>query len=187
MPVLLALNHKVRRALPASKALSTLQGAVPRPAVRLKPPLNFEPAKFGSWNVTLHGRCKSDTSLVSFLRRAVLGFAKLHGGFPSDALDDIELAVGEALANAAEHGHREGGWISTSCSHDGNKLRVIVRDSGPPFDYAKRLCDPVREMSPRGYGLRIMRSTMDDVCFENGGRVVTLTKMHVTAATGAAA
>jgi len=134
---------------------------------------------FGSANFTLHARCKSDTSRVSFLRRAVLGFASTHGGFPSDALDDIELAVGEALANAAEHGHCDGGWISTSCTHDENKLHVIVRDGGPAFDYTQRLREPASDMAPRGYGLRIMRSTMDDVRFENGGRVVKLTKNHV--------
>ncbi len=149
--------------------------------------MNFEPLKLGSSNVTLRARCKSDTTRVSFLRRAVLRFARTHGGFPSDALDDIELAVGEALANAAEHGHCEGGWISTWCSHDENELRVIVRNAGPPFDYALRLRDPASDMAPRGYGLRIMRSTMDDVRFENGGRVVKLTKMHLPAVAGACA
>lgn len=50
--------------------------------------------------MSLKTRITSDRSLVSLVRRAVTEYAKMRGGFNADALDDIELAVGEALANA---------------------------------------------------------------------------------------
>lgn len=73
-------------------------------------------------------------------------------------LADVEYAVGEALANSAQHG---GGSIMTlSCWHDGKKVVVEVNDIG-------------RE---RGIGPYLMHELSDGVEFFDGGRKVRLQK-----------
>jgi len=131
--------------------------------------------------MSLKTRITSDRSLVSLVRRAVTEYAKMRGGFNDDALDDIELAVGEALANAVEHGHRGGGWISASCDCENDAFNVTIRDNGPRFDHAKRMPATPPAFSLRGFGLNIMRGAMDNVRFQRGGRSVTMTKQQTHA------
>lgn len=109
-------------------------------------------------------------------RHALLDFARL-AGFVGIALDDIESAVGEALANAAEHGHREASAFSVHAKVEARTLIVEVRDSGPGFRSWKAV-DFLRPMSdaPRGFGIFIMRALMDTVEYSEGGSCVRLTK-----------
>jgi anti-sigma regulatory factor (Ser/Thr protein kinase) len=113
---------------------------------------------------------------VGKARHAVLDFARLTGFGGSD-LDDLECAIGEALANAAEHGRREGAGISVSATLEAQTLTIEVRDSGPGFP-GWNATDFLRPMSdaPRGFGIFIMRALMDKVEYTERGRHVRLTK-----------
>jgi serine/threonine-protein kinase RsbW len=85
----------------------------------------------------------------------------------SDAIADIVLATGEALANAIEHPEaRDGEQIHVLCWQDGSDVIVRVVDHGPWGSASLDLS--------RGNGITLMRSLMDGVRIqtdEHGARV----------------
>jgi anti-sigma regulatory factor (Ser/Thr protein kinase) len=68
---------------------------------------------------------------VSDARRQVLELAR-ETGAPDAALDDVRLAVSEAVANAVQHGYRDGmpGVVTVLAEADDHRLRVVVTDEG---------------------------------------------------------
>jgi anti-sigma regulatory factor (Ser/Thr protein kinase) len=112
-------------------------------------------------------------------RQAVSLFSTLHG-FSGDELCDIETAVGEAVANAIEHGNRERGSFTVSCAFERGTLTIEICDSGAGFDVSPRAPEPTERRTPstRGYGISIMRSLMSRVAFKNGGSTVVLEKRY---------
>jgi anti-sigma regulatory factor (Ser/Thr protein kinase) len=97
--------------------------------------------------------------------------------FFGQVLDDIESAVGEALANSAEHGAGSVGEINVRCSVDQRDLVIEVKDTGPGFARWSAL-DTVRPMASaeRGYGIFIMRELMDHISYSENGTRVRLSK-----------
>ena len=91
----------------------------------------------------------------------------------------IELALQEAVSNAVVHG----------CDGDASKtvhcwigcdpvtgVVMVIRDPGPGFDITTPP-DPLGDaglMADHGRGLYLIRSLMDDVCYERGG-----TELHM--------
>jgi len=103
-------------------------------------------------------------------RHAIVDFARPW--FDHQALSDIECAVGEALANAAEHGHADDAEFEVHCRYDGRQISIDIVDAGPGFsrwnasEYVRPMSD-----SPRGYGTFIMRNLMDTIEYgERGSR-----------------
>ena len=119
---------------------------------------------------------------VALARGAVAEFA-LMCGFYGRVAEDIKLAVGEACNNAIEHGAPTKKF-AISCSYADDELVVCVQDHGQGF--IVREPDPARELlQPRGLGIFIMRSLMDNVVYEHkpgNGMQVTLEKRKVRAA-----
>jgi anti-sigma regulatory factor (Ser/Thr protein kinase) len=113
---------------------------------------------------------------VGRARRDVVDFAR-HCGFRGQALDDIEVAVGEGLANAVEHGHREEGLFEVSAYRSADALIVEIKDNGRGFDHGM-VCShagpPVEAL--RGFGTFIMREVMDDVYYSELGTRLRLIK-----------
>ncbi len=97
-------------------------------------------------------------------------------------MSDIESAVGEALANCAEHGAAHGTNIDVACRYEGRTLTIEIKDAGQGFerwnvrDYVKPL-----STAPRGYGTYIMRRLMDEIEYSEHGTRVRLTKHCRTA------
>jgi anti-sigma regulatory factor (Ser/Thr protein kinase) len=98
-------------------------------------------------------------ALDAFLKTLTLG---------DDRRQDIILAVGEALANAAEHaydspdGRSEDDVIElhATATPDGSRIAVEIRDSGRFIERAAR--------ADRGFGFRIMRSIAREVAIDTG-------------------
>ncbi len=89
----------------------------------------------------------------------------------------IEIALREALANAAVHGCENDPSkvveCSLSCSESG-ELIIVVRDPGPGFDPGS-VPDPVmgeNVYSNHGRGIYLIKQVADAVWFESGGREV---------------
>jgi anti-sigma regulatory factor (Ser/Thr protein kinase) len=113
---------------------------------------------------------------VRAARHALVAFARTVG-FAGETLADLEIAIGEALANAGEHGHAPGGSIEVGASFEGDTLKIEVKDGGPGFDGWKSAADTPRAVSsPRGFGLHIMRAVADRIEYRDGGRRVIITK-----------
>jgi serine/threonine-protein kinase RsbW len=112
---------------------------------------------------------------VSIARREVIAF--ISRWFSDAELYNVEVSVGEALANAAEHGCRFGGKIDIRVHAVGEDLAIEVRDSGFGFD-RWTASDRLRPLdnAVRGFGLFIMRELMDEVRYSEHGRVIRLLK-----------
>jgi anti-sigma regulatory factor (Ser/Thr protein kinase) len=97
---------------------------------------------------------------------------------------DLELAVGEGLANAAEHGQLRGhkgdgkqsGIVIFVARLTSFGIAIQISDDGPGFvpraDYFA-LPSPVED---RGYGLFLMHGLVDHVEIDDHGRTVRLFK-----------
>ena len=123
--------------------------------------------------------CKTypqSSKTVGRARRDVVDFARACG-FRGQTLDDIEVAVGEGLANAVEHGHREEGFFQVSVYRSVEALVVEIKDNGHGFDHGT-VCShagpPVEGL--RGFGTFIMREVMDDVHYSELGTRLRLVK-----------
>jgi anti-sigma regulatory factor (Ser/Thr protein kinase) len=105
-------------------------------------------------------------------RRVVRRFL-IAAEVPQDVADDLESAVGEAIANAIEHGYRPGTYFSVAISCKDDVVEVQVEDNGTGFILVPSKADPGRM---RGFGMTIMRTLTDEVKFDRGGRRVSLRK-----------
>jgi len=114
--------------------------------------------------------------------KARVAFAKFVEPLPlgADAADGILLAVGEALANAVEHGSPRGqaDRVTLLAQWRRGRLEVAVQDEGPGFDPAAVPEPPTvpTAHSQRGRGLFLMRQFAAAVDFEfsHGGTTVRL-------------
>lgn len=120
-------------------------------------------------------RIAGDYASVGAARRALRSYARLCG-FSGDRLDDIETAVGEALANAAEHGSR-GRAIDVCAWLSDDVLHIEIADAGPGFPASARarMIRPA-PAAPRGYGIFLIHALIDDVAYVDGGRRLLLGK-----------
>ena len=113
--------------------------------------------------------------LMRFMRPL---FDKFHDADGSEA---VEVALTEALANAVIHGNHENPYktvvVVCRCAMDG-EVSITVQDEGEGFS-SRSLLDPTdlkRLPLNHGRGIYLMQALMDDVCFEEGGRVVRMRK-----------
>ncbi|MBW3622015.1 MAG: ATP-binding protein [Armatimonadetes bacterium] len=102
-------------------------------------------------------------------------------GFTPGQRADIQLALGEAIANALRHGcpqskTDQGVQVHACC--DGDGLLLEVTDPGPGFDPALLPLPDVTLLKEGGMGVFFMRSVMDTVTYHHDGRgnTVTMTK-----------
>lgn len=104
-----------------------------------------------------------------------------------DETDAIANSVVEAGTNAIQHGHHYDTRLPVDMVFEvrGDRLCVRVHDVGPGFDLAKVLSSdptsPESILAPRGRGIFIMKSLMDEVEFvmsPGSGTTAVLTKYH---------
>jgi serine/threonine-protein kinase RsbW len=95
--------------------------------------------------------------------------------------DDIELAFQEALLNAVIHGNRQDPfkrvYVTLRCGADGS-VQITIQDEGAGFDVAS-VPDPTTPenlVRQHGRGIFLMRAMMDEVSFDDGGRIVHMRK-----------
>ncbi|HWZ88348.1 MAG TPA: ATP-binding protein [Polyangiaceae bacterium] len=120
-----------------------------------------------------HARFENAVASVGLARRALVQFAQC-AGLEGAGLEDFECAIGEALANAVEHGER--GFTVTAEIVRGT-LGVEIGDGGHGFQGWNELGElRVRSQAPRGFGIFIMRSLMDRIEYSEGGSKIRLFK-----------
>ena len=110
----------------------------------------------------LEGRLPARGESMRVLRRTMAGWEAAAGLTPELA-EDLELALGEAAANAAEHAYgRDGGEFAYSVARraDGD-LEVSVRDHG-------RWRPVPEDNGHRGHGLRVIGQIAEDLRIERG-------------------
>lgn len=114
-------------------------------------------------------------SAAHFARRQFGAFLQGCSIEPPSLSEDILLAVGEALANAAEHGIRPHGTIVLEATLAAGRIGIRVTDDGHGFAPRPHVA-AANPYAPRGFGIHIMRTLMDSVEFRDEGRQVILMK-----------
>jgi anti-anti-sigma factor len=110
----------------------------------------------------LSGRLPAAATSMRVLRRTVAQWVAT-AGFAADTAEDLELAMGEAAANAAEHAYPDGDGVfeyGVARAADG-AVEVVVRDHG-------RWRPVPADNGFRGHGLRVIDELGTDVVIDHG-------------------
>jgi anti-sigma regulatory factor (Ser/Thr protein kinase) len=99
---------------------------------------------------------------------------------PPDLARNVELVTSEACTNAVKHGGREGLDAVFVVTYElfPDRLVIQVEDPGPDFD-PEEVPDPdFEDHQVGGYGLFIIKASMDDVSYHRSGdhNFLTMTK-----------
>ena len=119
-----------------------------------------------------HTRFPGHPRSVALAREQIRAFASPW--FSDSDLYDVEITVGEAMANSIEHG--EATQVELNCSFDGNVLVIDLQDDGRGFAPKVENGQQQPRSLNRGHGISIMRASMDTVEFSDRGRRLRLTK-----------
>ncbi len=129
--------------------------------------------------LTLH----NDISEVPQLNDFIEAVAERLGIEPSTALQ-LQLAVEEAVVNVMDYAYPPDsvGEVSVATTSDGQCLKIVITDSGIPFDPTEQekadISLSVEERQIGGLGILLVNEIMDAVSYErkDGKNVLTLTK-----------
>lgn len=120
---------------------------------------------------------------VSVIRLMVSGLAT-RIGFSYDEIEDMKIAVSEAVTNVVHHAYDvdEVGEISIGCALFEDKLEIMVADYGSGFNFEeiKRNIGPyvdkenIALLREGGLGLFLMETLMDEVKVTNEAAGVTV-------------
>jgi serine/threonine-protein kinase RsbW len=98
-----------------------------------------------------------------------------------ETIQDLEVAMTEALSNTIRHGYGPDSQhsIELSLEIDRDRISLSILDRGEPFDPAARREIDFDRGQEGGYGLYLMEQLTDEVSRtprEDGGTLVTLVK-----------
>jgi len=106
-------------------------------------------------------------------------------GVSPASIDDLRLAVDEAVTNIITHGYGGPGDIELKLENDGVDLIIVLRDQAPSFDPAHapaaNLEPPGERDNPGGFGVYLMNSVMDEIRYQSSdtGNELTMIKRGV--------
>jgi anti-sigma regulatory factor (Ser/Thr protein kinase) len=129
---------------------------------------------------TFPGEYKSLKKISEFVVQAAR-----QAGLNEHATYQVDLAVDEACCNIIDHAYGGEGLGEMTCSVEINsdRLTVIIKDHGRPFDPSKvpepKLDAPLEQVKRRGAGFYLMRKIMDELHYEHipeEGNVLMLVK-----------
>jgi serine/threonine-protein kinase RsbW len=142
--------------------------------------VEFTTAKSSSTFVELRNTLPTHVDIISPFVDQVMRFIARFRVADGSSLE-IELALREALANAIVHGNQEDPharvYVKCRCMADG-EVSITVVDQGHGFksDTVPDPTSPDHRLRTHGRGIYLMRASMDEVHFENGGSVVHMRK-----------
>ena len=99
-------------------------------------------------------------------------------------IDAVELAVGEACTNSVKHctkPYPEDCRITVCFELYDGQLIVMIKDYNAPYDFDKVLPPDFDAAPESGYGLYIIKQTMDEVHYlhQDGQNILTIKKSIV--------
>ncbi len=167
------------RVSPTEFEISVRAGPVTLSQVSVKPMTTDRPI---SSQLNVLGNSKSRVDLLATLLRQLSNM----GWDTSDSFS-IQLAVEEAVANAYQHGNREGqhGNVDVRWSISDTEFVMEVRDQGDGFN-VEDVPDPTADENlekPSGRGVLLIQSYMSAVEYQDGGRLVIMRKSKSTSVT----
>ncbi|KZE67603.1 anti-sigma B factor RsbW [Fictibacillus phosphorivorans] len=122
---------------------------------------------------------------VGVVRLTISGLAN-RMGFAFDEIEDIKIAVSEAVTNVVNHAYTEGeqGQVRIGCNIHDDRMEITVVDQGQSFDVESISKDlgpvdgkSVDQLHEGGLGLFLIDTLMDKVEISSeAGVVVMMTK-----------
>lgn len=106
-------------------------------------------------------------------------------GFHRSRIDDLRTAVAEACINAIEHGHKFNSamMVVVAMTIDDDMLQIDVVDQGKGPSEAVETPDIEKkiagEQRPRGWGMFLIRSLMDEVRFNVRSEMGNVTRLII--------
>lgn len=126
-------------------------------------------------------RFLSLTENVGLARLTVAGLAG-QGSFSLPDIEEIKVAVSEAVSNAIIHGYenRNDGWIELAMELDQSALTVVVEDWGVGMEDVDRAREPAYSEDPErmGLGFVFMESFMHGLEVDSSPREGTRVRMR---------
>ncbi len=100
-------------------------------------------------------------------------------------LDSVELAAGEACTNAVKYspaGKAEAHRLQVCFALEEDYLVVMIKDQNAAFDFATVMPPDFAETPESGYGIYLMKETMDEVSYQrkDGWNILKLKKRFGT-------
>lgn len=115
---------------------------------------------------------------------AAASIARLMG-FSEDRIEDLKTAVEEACINSIEHGNKQNHntKVLVELIADESKLQVDIHDMGNRIPNTIQIPDidakMAKKQSPRGWGLFLIKSLMDEVRFDWNPETGNMTRMVI--------
>ena len=135
----------------------------------------------------------SEAGVLGVVRAALRALAEDARRVRLDAreVDEVQVALQEACTNAIRHAHKGDPEkrFHVELRRLDDALEILVKDRGAPFDLDAKKPVPPEALQEGGYGIRIMRSWMDDVTLSREGEwnVLRLVRRYRTVSGGVGA
>jgi serine/threonine-protein kinase RsbW len=105
-------------------------------------------------------------------------------GFTEDRIQDLKTAVAEACLNAIEHGNKmdTSTKVGITLTAEESRLQVSVKDEGKGIDQVPTPSIESKikgEDKPRGWGIFLIKSLVNEVTFEPRPEGGNVTKMVI--------
>lgn len=105
---------------------------------------------------------------------------------PRDAIEDLKVAVDEAVTNIVLHGYAgAAGDVEVSVEDRNGDVALTLVDSAPAFDleavHGSDLTEPLETRKVGGMGVHLMRALTDSLSHEalpGGGNRITMVKKN---------
>lgn len=128
--------------------------------------------------------CFAATAASLALIRAYVTDLAQRAGAAKVVVDDLEMAVDEAVTNVIEHGYQgiSGGEVVVEVQVSHQAMTVVIADRGKAFDPSPHPAVDLEaqraEFRTGGVGLFLIHSLVDAVAYErvDGGNQIRLTK-----------
>jgi anti-sigma regulatory factor (Ser/Thr protein kinase) len=143
--------------------------------------------EYAKTRAILAGAChESRTSKLMLALHEALSNAMIHGNLElsSELKERGDSSFAEALAEKMADPILAARHVDLLIDYDGQRCRWIITDEGQGFDVERALAraasDDPDVLLASGRGILIMRSFMDDVRYEMGGRRIILTLLRAS-------
>lgn len=118
---------------------------------------------------------------VSVVRLAVSSLAS-RMGFSYDDIEDLKIAISEAVTNVVHHAYEGTGEMVIGCALYDDKIELMISDYGSSFEYEKVKAtvgpyhneQSIENLREGGLGLYLMDALMDEVLLANNDSGVTV-------------
>lgn len=119
-----------------------------------------------------------EAETVGLIRSVVKNSLRSFGA-TEECTDDICLALSEACTNVIDHAVDDDEY-EVRVQIDEHSCAISVRNAGPGFDAAALGTAMPDPSSPRGRGVAIMRTLMDEIDFSSGEEPDTIVSLVKT-------